>query len=211
MLHFAAAVVCFCCCSVAVAFFVASFSLAWQIFISICALRFSFPFLLVFFFFAFFWCSLTVEKSRPGKSRSRTRTAALLFLGVRKRQKDIIKRGCQRYRRQCWTKASAKCTRQQQQQDSRAKQIGLRAELFLLLLLQALYGKLFGKLNIKTMCTYATLMQFWPSKRAESRRGKNARHQIRELRGHTPRILNFCVCAAAQFRLRRGYCGFVRI
>lgn len=103
---------------------------------------------------------------------------------------------------------SAQGTRQQQQ-DSRAKQIGLRAAL--LLLLQALYGKLFGKLNIKTMCTYATLMQFWPSKRAESRRGKNARHQIRELRGHTPRILNFCVCAAAQFRLRRGYCGFVRI
>lgn len=101
---------------------------------------------------------------------------------------------------------SAQGTRQQQQ-DSRAKQIGLRAEL----LLQALYGKLFGKLNIKTMCTYATLMQFWPSKRAESRRAKNARHQIRELRGHTPRILNFCVCAAAQFRLRRGYCGFVRI
>lgn len=99
-----------------------------------------------------------------------------------------------------------------EQQDSRAQQIGLRGELPLLLL-QALYGKLFAKLNIKTMCTYATLMQFWPSKRAKSRRGKNARHQIRELRGHTPRILNFCVCAAAQFRLRlrRGYCGFVRI
>lgn len=75
--------------------------------------RCAFPFLSFSysFFFAFFWCSLTVEKSRPGKSRSRTRTAALLFLGVRKRQKDIIKRGCQRYRRQCWTKASAKCTR----------------------------------------------------------------------------------------------------
>lgn len=209
MLHFAAAVVCFCCCSVAVAFFVASFSLAWQIFISICALRFSFPFLLVFFFFAFFWCSLTVEKSRPGKSRSRTRTAALLFLGVRKRQKDIIKRGCQRYRRQCWTKASAKCTRQQQQQqqDSRAKQIGLRAEL---LLLQELYGKLFGKLNIKTMCTYATLMQFWPSKRAESRRGKNARHQIRELRGHTPRILNFCVCSISTATRLLRFCAHIK-
>lgn len=102
-----------------------------------------------------------------------------------------------------------------EQQDSRAQQIGLRGDLLPLLLLQALYGKLFAKLNIKTMCTYATLMQFWPSKRAKSRRGKNARHQIRELRGHTPRILNFCVCAAAQFRLRlrlrRGYCGFVRI
>lgn len=75
--------------------------------------RCAFPFLSFSysFFFVFFWCSLTVEKSRPGKSRSRTRTAALLFLGVRKRQKDIIKRGCQRYRRQCWTKASAKCTR----------------------------------------------------------------------------------------------------
>jgi len=31
----------------------------------------------------------------------------------------------------------------------------------------ALFGKLFAKLNIKTMCTYATLMQFWPSKRAK--------------------------------------------
>lgn len=83
--------------------------------------RCAFPFLFAYFLFSLL-LQLNCGKSRPGKSSSSTRAAAaaaaaLLFFGVRKRQKDIIKRGCQRYRRQSWTKASAKCTAQWPGQD----------------------------------------------------------------------------------------------